>query len=50
MFTFSVHCGAQTFPAVVQQSDWDIALPEGTGDQEYLQVGGPVLPTTLLLL
>lgn len=39
MFTFSMHCGAQTFPTVVQQSDWDIALPAGTQDSEYLQVG-----------
>lgn len=38
VFTFSVHCGDQTFPTVVQQSDWDVALPAGTGDDEYLQV------------
>lgn len=34
-----MHCGQQSFPAVVQQSDWDIPLPAGTGDAEYLQVG-----------
>jgi len=38
VFTFSMHCGDQTFPAVVQQSDWDIAFPAATGDEEYLQV------------
>lgn len=38
MFTFSMHCGDQTFPTVVQQSDWDVPLPAGTGDEQYLQV------------
>lgn len=47
VFTFSMHCGVQTFPAVVQQSDWDIPLPAGTWDQEYLQVGEPAVATHL---
>jgi hypothetical protein len=38
VFTFSMHCGDQTFPTVVQQSDWDVPLPAGTGDEQYLQV------------
>lgn len=38
VFTFSMHCSEQSFPAVIQQSDWDIGLPAGTTDQEYLQV------------
>jgi acetoin utilization deacetylase AcuC-like enzyme len=42
VFTFSIHCGQQSFPAVVQQSDWDIPLPAGTTDAEYLQVRSTV--------
>jgi hypothetical protein len=38
VYTFSMHCGDQTFPTEVQQSDWDIPLTAGTGDDEYLQV------------
>ena len=38
MFTFSMHCAEQGFPAVLQQSDLDIPLPAGMGDQEYLKV------------
>jgi acetoin utilization deacetylase AcuC-like enzyme len=38
VFTFSIHCGQQSFPAEVQQSDWDIPLPAGTTDAEYMQV------------
>lgn len=40
VYTFSMHCGDQTFPTVVQQSDWDIALPASTQDEEYLKVCG----------
>lgn len=47
VFTFSMHCGQQSFPAVVQQSDWDIPLPAGTGDAEYLQVLQEALPALL---
>jgi acetoin utilization deacetylase AcuC-like enzyme len=38
VFTFSMHCRDQGFPSQLQQSDLDIALPAGTGDQEYLVV------------
>ncbi|MEL6604001.1 MAG: histone deacetylase [Cyanobacteria bacterium J06614_10] len=35
VFTFSMHCGVN-FPGRKQQSDLDIALPEGTGNEVYL--------------
>jgi acetoin utilization deacetylase AcuC-like enzyme len=35
VFTFSIH-GAKNFPARKETSDLDIALPDGTGDDEYL--------------
>ncbi|MFO8036393.1 MAG: histone deacetylase [Anaerolineales bacterium] len=35
VFTFSVH-GAKNFPFRKSQSDLDIDLPDGTGDDEYL--------------
>lgn len=35
VFTFSMHA-ASNFPARKQQSHLDIALPDGTGDEEYL--------------
>jgi acetoin utilization deacetylase AcuC-like enzyme len=35
VFTFSIH-GAGNFPAAKQQSDLDIGLPDGCGDEEYL--------------
>lgn len=38
VFTFSVHCKDQSFPLSLQKSDLDIALPAGTGDQQYMQV------------
>lgn len=34
-FTFSMH-GARNYPARKPASDWDIALPDGCGDEEYL--------------
>jgi acetoin utilization deacetylase AcuC-like enzyme len=34
-FTFSIH-GARNFPFAKEQSDLDIELPDGTGDEEYL--------------
>jgi acetoin utilization deacetylase AcuC-like enzyme len=40
VFTFSMHCAAQAFPAAYQASDWDVGLAAGTGDEEYLQVRG----------
>lgn len=47
VFTFSMHCRDQGFPAQLQQSDLDIALPAGTGDEEYLQVLRDTLPGLL---
>jgi acetoin utilization deacetylase AcuC-like enzyme len=35
-FTFSIH-GARNFPLRKEVSDFDIALPDGCGDSEYLQ-------------
>lgn len=35
VFTFSIH-GARNFPFRKARSDLDIALPDGTGDEEYL--------------
>lgn len=43
VLTFSVHC-AQNFPFRKRVSDVDIALPEGTGDAEYLAVLERSLP------
>lgn len=42
VFTFSVH-GAGNWPYRKSQSDWDIALPDGTGDAEYLSSIKPAL-------
>ena len=36
IFTFSIH-GAKNYPYHKYPSDLDIALPDGTGDEEYLQ-------------
>eukprot|EP00775_Hariotina_reticulata_P012475 gene12475-12609_t len=47
VFTFSMHCSQQSFPAVQQHSDWDIGLPAGTTDSQYLQVLRDVLPELL---
>jgi len=35
VFTFSMH-GANNFPFRKERSDLDLALPDGTGDEEYL--------------
>ena len=35
VFTFSVH-GEKNYPARKERSDLDIALPDGTGDEDYL--------------
>lgn len=37
IFTFSMH-GATNYPAHKEQSDLDIALPDKTGDKEYLSL------------
>ncbi len=36
VFTFSIH-GARNFPLRKEESDLDVALPDGTGDAEYLE-------------
>lgn len=43
VFTFSVHCKVN-YPAEKEHSDLDIALPPGTGDQEYLTLLNQSLP------
>jgi acetoin utilization deacetylase AcuC-like enzyme len=43
VFTFSMH-GANNFPYRKEQSDLDIPLPDGTGDQEYLDILQQTLP------
>lgn len=41
VYTWSVHCAAQPFPHRLQTSDFDVALPAGTTDSEYLRVWSP---------
>jgi acetoin utilization deacetylase AcuC-like enzyme len=43
VFTFSMH-GANNFPYRKETSDIDIALPDKTGDEEYLSLLKQVLP------
>lgn len=45
-FTFSMHC-AENFPARKQRSDFDLALPRGTGDEAYLAELCGLLPWLL---
>lgn len=40
VFTLSLHCAAQPFPHHPVAGDWDVALPAGTTDEQYMQVGG----------
>lgn len=47
VFTFSVHCAAQGFPSLEHASDLDVALPAGTGDEEYMEVLRETLPRLL---
>lgn len=49
VFTFSMHCSVN-FPGRKQQSDLDVPLAEGTGDEEYLGVLRSHLPTLLTRL
>ena len=42
-FTFSMHCGVN-YPVRKQQSDLDIALDAGTGDDQYLEQLSGALP------
>jgi acetoin utilization deacetylase AcuC-like enzyme len=46
VFTFSMHCGVN-FPGTKQQSDLDVALPEGMEDAAYLQTLDRYLPDLL---
>ena len=46
VFTFSVH-GAKNYPMHKEQSDLDIALPDGTDDSTYLKKLREVLPRVL---
>ncbi|TIT50887.1 MAG: histone deacetylase, partial [Mesorhizobium sp.] len=43
VFTFSMH-GDRNYPARKIASDLDIALPDGTGDADYLERLGGILP------
>ncbi|WP_149274442.1 histone deacetylase family protein [Pareuzebyella sediminis] len=43
VFTFSMH-GASNYPFKKEKSDLDIALPKGTGDDEYLTILQRTLP------
>ena len=46
VFTWSVH-GARNYPARKERSDLDIGLPDGTGDEVYLQTITDHLPGLL---
>ncbi len=46
VFTFSMH-GAKNYPLHKEQSDWDIALPDGTDDAHYLKQLDETLPLLL---
>ena len=45
--TFSIH-GGNNYPLVKVPSSLDIALPDGTGDEEYLRALKPVIPKILI--
>lgn len=46
IFTFSIH-GEKNYPARKQVSDLDLALPDGTGDEEYLAALSDHLPVLI---
>ncbi len=46
LFTLSIH-GERNYPLRKEQSDLDVPLPDGTGDQAYLQALKPALITAL---
>jgi acetoin utilization deacetylase AcuC-like enzyme len=46
VFTFSVH-GENNYPARKERSSWDIALPNGTADDQYLDTLTQALPQLL---
>lgn len=43
VFTFSMH-GKNNYPFKKEKSDWDIALPDQTSDEEFLQILKAQLP------
>lgn len=45
-FTFSVH-SESNYPARKERSSWDIGLPDGTTDEQYLEVVTHALPRLL---
>lgn len=45
-FTFSVH-SERNYPARKERSSWDIGLPDGTTDEQYLEVIADALPRLL---
>ena len=47
VYTLSLHCEAQPFPAELAQSDKDVPLPAGTKDEQYMAVLRDVLPDVL---
>jgi len=46
LFTFSIHAG-RNYPAVKPDSDLDVALPDGTGDDAYLDALARHLPQAM---
>jgi acetoin utilization deacetylase AcuC-like enzyme len=46
IFTFSMH-GENNYPARKERSSWDIALSDGTTDEQYLDILARVLPQLL---
>ncbi len=46
VFTFSMH-GENNYPARKEHSSWDIALPDGTTDEQYLDTLARALPRLL---
>src|SRR5262245_61375594 len=46
VFTFSMH-GENNYPARKERSSWDIALPDATSDEQYLDMLARALPQIL---
>lgn len=47
VFTLSLHCAEQAFPLQLMRSSRDVAVPAGTGDEEYLRILRANLPEVL---
>jgi len=47
VYTFSIH-GANNYPLIKVPGSLDIALPDGTGDEEYLRALEPVISKILI--